>query len=135
MKQASEVIERKIVKEVLTSLPIHSQIVVLAITKLSFQYRKTNTKDPLVTGETYEEYVRICRRLNFDPLTQRRVGDLISELDLLGLISATVVSKGRYGRTRIIKLSVHGLEIRKGLEKNSLISDLLNEYLDPVFDF
>ncbi len=135
VKQASEVIERKIVKEVLTSLPIHSQLVVLAITKLSFQYRKTNTKDPLVTGETYEEYVRICRRLNFDPLTQRRVGDLISELDLLGLISATVVSKGRYGRTRIIKLSVHGLEIRKGLEKNSLISDLLNEYLDPVFDF
>jgi cell division control protein 6 len=135
VKQASEVIERKIVKEVLTSLPIHSQIVVLAITKLSFQFRKTNSKDPLVTGETYEEYVRICRRLNFDPLTQRRVGDLISELDLLGLISATVVSKGRYGRTRIIKLSVHGLEIRKGLEKNALISELLEAYLDPVFDF
>ena len=40
-----------------------------------------------------------------DSLTQRRVADLISELDMLGIITARVISKGRYGRTRDIKPS------------------------------
>ena len=41
-----------------------------------------------------------------DVLTQRRVTDLISELDMLGIVNAVVVSKGRYGRTKEISLSV-----------------------------
>ena len=41
-----------------------------------------------------------------ETLTQRRVGDIIAEFDMLGLINATVISKGRYGRTKEIKLSI-----------------------------
>jgi cell division control protein 6 len=41
-----------------------------------------------------------------DILTQRRVTDLMSELDMLGIVNALVVSKGRYGRTKEIVLSV-----------------------------
>ena len=40
------------------------------------------------------------------PLTQRRVSDIVAELDMLGIINARVVSKGRYGRTREIKLAI-----------------------------
>ena len=40
------------------------------------------------------------------PLTQRRVGDIIAELDMSGIINARVISKGRYGRTRRISLAV-----------------------------
>jgi cell division control protein 6 len=39
-------------------------------------------------------------------LTQRRVSDIIAEIDMLGLINANVISKGRHGRTREIKLSI-----------------------------
>ena len=35
-------------------------------------------------------------------LTQRRVSGLISSLDMLGLITARTISKGRYGRSKEI---------------------------------
>ena len=40
------------------------------------------------------------------PLTQRRVSDIISEFDMLGLIMGKIISKGRYGRTREIVFSI-----------------------------
>ena len=49
-------------------------------------------------------YVKICHEIGVKPLTQRRVSDLINELDMLGIITAKVISKGRYGRTREISL-------------------------------
>jgi cell division control protein 6 len=39
-------------------------------------------------------------------LTQRRISDIIAELDMLGMINAKVISKGRYGRTREICLAI-----------------------------
>jgi archaeal cell division control protein 6 len=39
-------------------------------------------------------------------LTQRRISDIISELDMLGIINGKVISKGRYGRTRKISLAI-----------------------------
>jgi len=39
----------------------------------------------------------MCRLIGIEILTQRRVTDLISELDMMGILNATVVSKGRYG--------------------------------------
>lgn len=58
-------------------------------------------------------------------LTMRRVGDLLQELDLLGLIRANVISKGRYGRTRVIDLSVTRIEVLRVLEKKSRLVDFL----------
>jgi cell division control protein 6 len=50
------------------------------------------------------------------------IGDIIAEFDMLGLINATVVSKGRYGRTKEIKLSipVNILEKTKEILRDSL---------------
>ncbi|MEM7822783.1 MAG: cell division control protein Cdc6, partial [Candidatus Aenigmatarchaeota archaeon] len=38
-------------------------------------------------------------------LTQRRVSDIIAELDMQGLISTRLVSRGRYGRTREMSIT------------------------------
>lgn len=70
---------------------------------------KSNNKEPKVkifTGDVYNEYQKICHKIGMEILTQRRVGDIVAEFDMLGLINATVVSKGRYGRTKEIKLSI-----------------------------
>jgi cell division control protein 6 len=40
------------------------------------------------------------------PLTQRRLSDILAELDMLGIINARVISKGRFGRTREISESL-----------------------------
>ncbi|MCK4531659.1 MAG: cell division control protein Cdc6, partial [Candidatus Aenigmarchaeota archaeon] len=42
--------------------------------------------------------------------------DLISELDVFGVVNAKVVSKGRYGRTREIKIDLSN-EIVEKIEK------------------
>jgi len=110
VKQAYKEIERDREIEAINSLPLHSKIILAAIYKLQKMEKKEIT-----TGEIYDTYKALCEKTKIEPLTQRRVGDLINELDTLGIINAKIVSRGRYGRTKIIKLSVSDKSIREGL--------------------
>ncbi len=65
-----------------------------------------NGQRKVTTGQTYEVYQNICQKQSQRPLTQRRFCDMISFLDLYGLINARVVSMGRYGKTREIMSSL-----------------------------
>jgi cell division control protein 6 len=67
-------------------------------------FRKGTPK--VTTGQAYEIYQTICANQNYRSLTQRRFCDMISFLDLYGLINARVVSMGRYGKTREIMSSL-----------------------------
>ena len=58
------------------------------------------------TGQAYGAYRNICENQGSRALTQRRFCDMISFLDLYGLISARVVSMSRYGKTRKIMSSL-----------------------------
>jgi len=60
----------------------------------------------IFTGDVYNVYQAVCRKIGMEILTQRRVGDIVGEFDMLGLINAQVISKGRYGRTKEIKLLI-----------------------------
>jgi len=97
--KAEERIERDRVLEITVTQPKQSQAVFRAILDIP-----VNKK--IETGEVYEKYKGICSAAGLTPLTQRRVSDLIGELDMLGLITAKVISKGRYGRTRQIYMTV-----------------------------
>jgi cell division control protein 6 len=97
--QAEEKIERDRVLDIITTQPKQFQATLYSILSLC-----SKRKDSLFTGEVYELYKGICLQSGLRPLTQRRVSDIISEMDILGLINAKVISKGRYGRTRKISL-------------------------------
>ena len=56
--------------------------------------------------KTYEIYKDLCLKVGLRPLTQRRLSDIIAELDMLGIITTRVISKGRYGRTREVCLAI-----------------------------
>ena len=60
----------------------------------------------VLTGEIYSAYKELCNKCGLRPLTQRRVSDILAELDMLGIINAKITSKGRYGRTREISLAI-----------------------------
>jgi len=62
----------------------------------------------------------VCSKTGLKPLTQRRVSDIIAELDMFGIINAKVISKGRYGRTREISLAIPQSTVPK-------LNDLLKE--------
>ena len=93
-------IERDRVSEVIQTLPLHGKLILYAVLTL------TRNRGSTTTGEVYSYYRRLCKRLGIESVTQRRASDIVSELDMLGLIDARIVSRGRYGKTRIITLSV-----------------------------
>ena len=86
--------------------------------------RQSGASRAITTGEVYEIYKELCKKLRSDSLTQRRVADLISELDMLGIITARVISKGRYGRTREINISSSVEEILKILKEDEIFRNL-----------
>jgi archaeal cell division control protein 6 len=98
---AEEKIERDRVFDIIKTQPKQFQAVIYSI----FAIKKKGIKN-IFTGEIYEYYKELCLKTNLRPLTQRRVSDVIAELDMLGIVNAKVISKGRYGRTREITLTI-----------------------------
>ncbi|AFK21838.1 ORC1-type DNA replication protein [Pyrococcus sp. ST04] len=118
--KAQEKIEQDMMEEVIKTLPLQSKVLLYAIVLLD-----ENGELPANTGEVYSVYRELCEHLDLEPLTQRRISDLINELDMLGIINAKVVSKGRYGRTKEIRLNVTPYKIRNVFRYDYTIQPLL----------
>ncbi|RLI03918.1 cell division control protein Cdc6, partial [Candidatus Bathyarchaeota archaeon] len=98
--EAQRKIEHDRVFEVLSSLPLHSKILLYSAYMLS----KNNSE--ATTGSLYDVYRVLCERFNVEALTQRRVNSLLTELAMLGILDARIVNLGRYGRTKKIRVNV-----------------------------
>ena len=107
VREAEKHIEHNKVVEALKNLTLHSKLVLLSVYHLN--------KSSATTGEIYDVYNELCGELGAGLLTQRRLGSLVNELDAMGLLNAKVVSMGRYGRTKKIRLEI----------SRSLIKDVL----------
>jgi cell division control protein 6 len=120
VRRAQHKIELDRTTEVVRTLPTQSKLVLLATL-----FVEGNGTNSATTGDVYDEYRQLCRAAHFDALTQRRITDLISELDMLGLAQARMISKGRYGRTKEIQLSVPSDELWTVLLEDTLIEPIL----------
>ncbi len=119
VKEAVRKIETDHVVEAVRTLPTQSKALLYGMIVLTESGIRKFT-----TGEVYTVYKNLCKKIGIDCLTQRRVSDLISELDMLGIINSIVISKGRYGRTREIRLDVPIEPIRKVLLEDYRLSSL-----------
>jgi cell division control protein 6 len=99
---ANEKIEKDKILDVVETGTKQFQMILYSIIEL-VEKDKNNS---VFTGDIFYFYEIICKKVNIDILTQRRVSDIIAELDMLGLINARVISKGRHGRMREIKLAI-----------------------------
>jgi cell division control protein 6 len=115
IRQAQEKIEKDTNYEVLRNSTTHTKIVLLAIMKS----KNGNT------GEVYETYSSLCKYTEQEPLTQRRMTQIVSELDQLGLVTTDVVSQGRYGRSQRIKIALPSLTVREALKDDPILSTLV----------
>jgi len=111
VRQAQREIEKNVTVDVIKSMPLHVKLVLLSI----YLLERDGVKN-LTTGVIYNKYVEISRMMGIDPVTQRRISDIINELDMSGIVNARVVSLGRYGRTKVIRLSTSIKNIEEGLQ-------------------
>ena len=114
IRQAQEKIEKDTDYEVLRNSTTHTKIVLLAIMKS----KNGNT------GDVYETYSSLCKYSEHEPLTQRRITQIVSELDQLGLVRTDVVSQGRYGRSQRIKIALPSSTIREALKDDPILTTL-----------
>ncbi len=119
--KAKNKIELDCVTEAIRTLPLQSKLVLMGV--LLSEERGDNK---LTTGDLYETYKELCQCTSMAILTQRRITDLISELDMLGIIHARVKSFGRGGRTKEIEPSVPVSEAKRILEEDEILSQLKN---------
>jgi len=119
--KAKNKIELDCVSEAMKTLPTQSKLVLMGI---FLNEESGNAR--LTTGDVYDTYKEICKVTGMAVLTQRRITDLISELDMLGLIHARVKSFGRGGRTKEIEASVPIDDGMRALEEDPAIQQVRN---------
>lgn len=120
LDKAQTKIEKDRIVETVKTQPKHSKLTLYTILDL---YKNNGGK--MATGEVYSNYKDYANEVGASSLTQRRISDIISELDMLGVINAKVISKGRYGRTRQITVDLNSsvLERVKDLLENTFYFD------------
>jgi cell division control protein 6 len=115
--------EKDKMKEYCEALPLQSKSVLLSI----YHMQKSQKDEEIITGEVYNVYSEMAELIpGLRKLTQRRVSELIRELDLAGMINARVKSRGRYGRTKFIKMNIPLDDVGPYLENESQLSELID---------
>lgn len=117
VRDAEKHIEHNRVVETLKNLTLHSKLVLLSVHLLN--------KSSATTGEIYDLYNDLCGELGAGLLTQRRLGTLVNELDVMGILNAKVVSMGRYGRTKKIRLEISRTLIKDVFSVDDRLDKLL----------
>jgi cell division control protein 6 len=116
VRTAVQKIEQDRMIDALRSLPLQAKLLLWSI---------VSSGEANSTGEIYERYSNICRKLSVEILTQRRISMLLSELDLLGLVATNLISKGRYGRTKKINPSINLQFVREVFSEDPIMNVLL----------
>ena len=115
VRNASQKIEEDKEIVALRSYPLHEKLLIMAIMKSS----------EISTGEVYSTYKNLCKDVGQKELTQRRTTQMLSEIEMSGIISGRIVHQGTHGNTKKFKTTIP-LDIIKNTFKNEpILQDIL----------
>ena len=115
VREASQKIEENKEEKSLKSFPLHEKLVLIAIMKANGSS----------TGEIYSSYKNLCKVVGKDELTQRRITQMLSEIELSGLISGRLIHQGIHGRTKKYKLTISSEMIKKTFKDDLTLQDIV----------
>ena len=115
VREASQKIEENKEETSLKSYPLHEKLVILAIMKANGSS----------TGEIYSSYKNLCKVVGKDELTQRRITQMLSEIELSGIITGRLVHQGIHGRTKKYKLTISSEMIKKTFKNDLTLQDIV----------
>jgi cell division control protein 6 len=115
VREASLKIEENKEEASLKSYPLHEKLVIIAIMKANGSS----------TGEIYSSYKNLCKALGKDELTQRRITQMLSEIELSGIVSGRLIHQGIHGRTKKYKLTISSEMIKKSFKDDLSLQDIV----------
>jgi len=115
VREASQKIEENKEETSLKSYPLHEKLVILAILKAGGPS----------TGEIYSTYKALCKAVGRDELTQRRITQMLSEIELSGIISGRLIHQGIHGRTKKYKLTISPEMVKRTFKDDLTLQDIV----------
>ncbi|ABL77991.1 Cdc6/Cdc18 family protein [Thermofilum pendens] len=119
--KARNEIEKNLTVDVIKTMPLHVKLVLASIYLLT----KEGGAKTITTGLIYDKYKELVTKVGIEPVTSRRITDILNELDMAGIINARVISLGRYGRTKVVALGVPLKNVEEGLLSDIVISAVI----------
>lgn len=118
VRAAHDKLEMDRIIEVVKTLPTQSKSTLLACIYMDDTPKESNTNN------IYSVYKAICSDIGMDILTQRRMNDLLSELNQLGIIEESKLFKGRYGRKKVVAKIASKDLVKRALFEDFTLSDI-----------
>ena len=91
-------VEREWVEEVIEDLPENAKRLLALLAEAVLDRERVTVK------ELYGAYKEYCSERGLTPLGEKRVLDLVNEMDMLGVVEALNLSRGRYGYAKVVSL-------------------------------
>ena len=77
------------------------------------------------TGDIYTAYKSLCKTPHQNTLTQRRVTQMLNEIELSGLISGKMIHQGIHGNTKKFNLTITPDLVKNTLKSDEMLTDIL----------
>ncbi len=113
VRDAYDTIEFDRTAQAIRNLGLTKRILVISVMALELK----GLKHKHTTGQVFTKYCELCKITSTDPLVQRRVYDLLAEMQDEGIVNRTLTNKGRYGRTHEVTLAVSREILEKVLQE------------------
>ncbi len=115
VRDASQKIEENKEVTALKTYPLHEKLVILAV------MRSAGSS----TGEIYTSYKNLCTGVRQDHLTPRRITQILSEIEMSGIISSRIIHQGTHGRTKKHRLTISADTVKKTFQDDLVLEDVL----------
>ncbi|HEY8110140.1 MAG TPA: cell division control protein Cdc6, partial [Candidatus Nitrosotenuis sp.] len=99
----------------LKSYPLHEKLLIIAVMKAS----------GLSTGEIFSAYKNLCKAIRQKELTQRRVTQMLGEIEMSGIISGKIVHQGIHGRTKKFTLTISTETVKDTFKNEVTLEDII----------
>ena len=115
VRKASQKIEEDKETTALRSYPLHEKLLIIAVMKAS----------GFSTGEIYTAYKSLCKVIRQKELTQRRITQMLSDVELSGIITGKIIHQGIHGRTKKYKLTISHEMVKNTFKDELTFEDIL----------
>ena len=115
VRLASQRIEVDKESQQLDAFSLHEKLLVIAIMK----------SPNISTGDIYSAYKSLCKTIHQNELTQRRVTQMLSEIELSGLISGRMIHQGIHGNTKKFNLTISPELVKNTLKPEEIFAEIL----------